>query len=459
MLTIWRFLASSLAVAVACSGALAAAAAEGGDPSPGAAPAAESQFVALEGHAYGLLWSPRESGPSARIGVVVLHPFVSAIDFAACAELAARGYHALCANGPTTNRQFGFGGYEAQAGSIRAAVQRMRAQPGVERVVLIGHGAGAAMMAFYQNVATNGASVCSGPEKIVPCDAARLEGLLPADGLVMLDPRLGQAFELLSHLDPAIASEDAATLREPAYDMFDPRNGFDPGRNAGDYSTAFRKTFHDAQAARNARILEDARKALTAIVARDRGSFSDDMPLFIPGAQSARIWESDTGLLARTKRSHKLLRADGTAPRRQLKSLALPSGNPREATSFRASVQLSVRQYLSGFAIETKPDYDVTEDDIQGVVWASSATSAIDNVAGLKVPLLIMAMTGHILLRPAEMIWEAAPGPDKELVGVEGAGHWFAPCGPCEAKPGQFGDTVKRTFDYVDEWLKARFAA
>ena len=31
---------------------------------------------------------------------------------------------------------------------------------------------------------------------------------------------------------------------------------------------------------------------------------------------------------------------------------------------------------------------------------------------------------------------------------VEGATHGFAPCKP------EYGDTVKRTFDYVDTWLK-----
>jgi hypothetical protein len=196
---------------------------------------------------------------------------------------------------------------------------------------------------------------------------------------------------------------------------------------------------------------------MTAMTARDGDTFSDDMPFFVAGAQSARLWQADTSLLARTKRAHKLLAADGGAPQRRLESVSLAAGNAREATSFRASLQLSTKQFLAGYALETLPDYDVTADDLIGVAWDSSSTSTISNVAGVRAPLLVMTMTGHIYVRPAEMIVEAAGAGDKELVGVEGASHALTPCAACAAAPGQFGDTVKRTFDHVDGWLAARF--
>jgi hypothetical protein len=42
---------------------------------------------------------------------------------------------------------------------------------------------------------------------------------------------------------------------------------------------------------------------------------------------------------------------------------------------------------------------------------------------------------------------------------VEGATHNFDAAKDCEAYPGQFGDTTKTMFDYVDKWLsqKGRF--
>ena len=67
--------------------------------------------------------------------------------------------------------------------------------------------------------------------------------------------------------------------------------------------------------------------------------------------------------------------------------------------------------------------------------------------------MLVMVMTGHYFIRSGEMVLEAAASNDKELVGVEGATHGFAPCKPCAKTEGEFGDTVGRLFDYIDGWL------
>jgi hypothetical protein len=42
---------------------------------------------------------------------------------------------------------------------------------------------------------------------------------------------------------------------------------------------------------------------------------------------------------------------------------------------------------------------------------------------------------------------------------VEGATHGYFTAKECEAYPGQFGDTIKTLYDYVDQWLsqKGRF--
>ncbi len=180
--------------------------------------------------------------------------------------------------------------------------------------------------------------------------------------------------------------------------------------------------------------------------------------MFVAGALTTPLWQVDSGLLARTRRPHKLLSADGSNPSRILESIALPSGNPREATSFRTAVAFSARQFLAGHAIETTADYDVTADDVTGVVWASSTTSAVSNLAGVRDPLLVVAATAHSAVRPAEMILDAAASLDKELVGVEGATHALTPCQSCAGAQGRrFGDTAARALDYVADWLARRF--
>jgi hypothetical protein len=112
---------------------------------------------------------------------------------------------------------------------------------------------------------------------------------------------------------------------------------------------------------------------------------------------------------------------------------------------------------LAGHAIETTPDYDVTAEDVLGVVWRSSTTSAIPNVSDVADPLLVVANTAFFAVRPAEMIFEASAASDKELVGVEGATHYLAPCQACAGGPARrFGDTLGRSLDYIADWLRRR---
>lgn len=449
------------ALALACGPALAQTPAPDTQAAPnrtsGAQGPVTTTWAPLGRFGQGLLWAPRDHGKTTRAAIVLVHPHASSLGHPLCGGLAARGFVTLCVDPPNGARSFRSGGYDVQAQTIGAAIARAREEPGVRTVWLAGHGEGGALAAFYQNVAKNGPAVCQGPDQAAPCDANRLAGLPPAAGLLLVDPELGQAFATLSGLDPAIAVESAPTQRYPDLDMYDSRNGFDPGQNAGRYSDAFRKAWFAAQAARATRLAAEAKRLVSAVATRERDAFTDDMPMFVAGALTTPIWQVDSRLLARTKRAHKLLAADGSTPTRILETLALPTGAPREASSFRSATTYSARGFLAGRALETTPDYDVTADDITGVVWASSPTSAIPNVAGLSDPLLIVANTGHSGVRPAEMILDASPSQDRELVGVEGATHIMGPCQSCTGGSGRrFGDTLARALDYVADWLRPR---
>ena len=48
---------------------------------------------------------------------------------------------------------------------------------------------------------------------------------------------------------------------------------------------------------------------------------------------------------------------------------------------------------------------------------------------------------------PSEIIYDHLAAKDKTFAAVEGSGHLFNPCKP------QYGDTSKRLFDYVGQWL------
>jgi hypothetical protein len=317
----------------------------------------------------------------------------------------------------------------------------------VQRVVIVGHSGGGHLMAFYQNVAEHGPSACQGPEKIAPCPSDGLAGLAKPDGIVLLDSTMG-AFHQMSAVDPAVEG----TARTPALDMFAAANGYDPAGRNTKYSADFAKRFHAAQAARNARIVDDAMARLHAIT-QGKGQFKDDEPFVIPGmgpqAVGARLYQPDTAFVARTKKPRLLLKGDGSQAEAIVRSVRPASGQGAAAlgTLGVMTENTTVRRFLALSAVRTTPDFAITADDIVGVNWRSAISSTPGNAEGITVPALVMPMSCHYLVVPDEIIFEHLASKDKTFAAVEGAVHGFTPCGA------EYGDTVKRTFDFVDAWL------
>jgi hypothetical protein len=75
----------------------------------------------------------------------------------------------------------------------------------------------------------------------------------------------------------------------------------------------------------------------------------------------------------------------------------------------------------------------------------------------ISAPILLTAMSGHYFVRDNEIHFEAAASKDKDFVVIEGATHGIQPCTACEKTPGQFSNTVKNFFDYVEKWINVRF--
>ena len=460
----WRRVVPS-AVLMTCAASLPADAAA---PQPG-------QFVRIAPQVAGVLYRPEASAAHADIAVVVMHDYNDFLDHPATRNLPARGYTVLAANpryAPDLDDRDTY--WDIALADLGAAVRHARSMPGIRKVVLLGHSSGAALAAAYQNIAENGVSACQGPEKIVPCPSA-LAGLPKADGVVLLDPILGLGANVLTSMDPALATgADAGSL-----DLLAPANGFSP--KGASYTPEFRRRFLEVQAQRNAQVLRRAMDRM-AVLKSGNGDFQDDEPFVVPGAtRTPRLWRPDLSLLSHTKQAHLLLAGDGSERTEVVHSMRVPSGltrtiadrndreaaRPAEANSMPrpevrpllsgGSLDTTVRRYLSTFATRSLPDYDVTESDITGIDWNSSYNSVPGNLEGVRSPLLIMGMTGHYWIVSSEIAWRHAVSKDKSLAFVEGATHSFTPCKPCERAPGQFGDTEKRTFDYVAAWLAARF--
>jgi hypothetical protein len=69
----------------------------------------------------------------------------------------------------------------------------------------------------------------------------------------------------------------------------------------------------------------------------------------------------------------------------------------------------------------------------------------------------VTAMGAHYFIRDNEIHYEVAASADKDFVVVEGATHGIRPCTACEQTKGQYSNSVRNFFDYVQRWIDARF--
>jgi hypothetical protein len=415
----------------------------------------KSTFVSLGRGVPGVLYEPATPVAKSQIGIFVMHSGGDYLRHSACTELSRRGYRVLCANNSTAKSGFtDDGNIERMLLDAKLGVAYLRKFPGIRKVVLLGHSGGGALMSSYQNVAENGLRACQGPEKIIKCSDNVAE-LPPADGLMLIDSNWGLAAMMLFSLDPAVAGEENAQVLNPELDLFSTSNGYDS--KGSDYSNGFIRKFLSAEGKRNNQLVKNALDRLEKINA-GKGRFNDDEPFIIPGGifrgYNNRLFSQDINLMAHTRKAWPLLRADGTAVSQVVHTVRVPENPVSNSASLnRGALTTTVRDFLSTFALRVSDDYGYDEDSVQGIKWGSSLTSPAGNVEGVTVPLLTMGMTGHWEYLAAETIHEHAKSADKTLVFVEGATHNYTTCAKCEKTPGQFGDTVKTTYDFIDGWL------
>lgn len=145
---------------------------------------------------------------------------------AACEAPRKRGFTEFCANNDTSKS-----GYmsdiniEDMMANVNQGMAYLHDLTDIEKVVILGHSGGGAMMAAYQDVAENGASACQGSEKIYPCSNA-MDDLEPADGLMLLDANYGLSTMVFLNLNPAIMDENKASKLNQSLNVFNPNNGF-----------------------------------------------------------------------------------------------------------------------------------------------------------------------------------------------------------------------------------------
>jgi hypothetical protein len=162
--------------------------------------------------------------------------------------------------------------------------------------------------------------------------------------------------------------------------------------------------------------------------------------------------EIDPSVHHSTAKPEKLIKNDGTIVTQIVESVRqVGRGSNAQNGSFRNGTRLlTLRSFLSANAIRAN-------DAMDDIDWCSSNNSTPCAVKNITVPLLVTAMGAHYFVRDNEIHFEAAASKDKDFVVIEGATHGIRPCTACEKTPGQYANSVKNFFDYVQRWITARY--
>jgi pimeloyl-ACP methyl ester carboxylesterase len=361
-------------------------------------------------------------------------------------ELRNRGFHTL---GMTTRFTGGSADQrELIAIDVRNAVCFLRSQPGITKVVLIGHSGGGRVVAYYQALMENGVSFCRDPNKLTQCPFSGLE-FTPndrADGFVMLD---SGTVNTVRRLNASIRNEKDpfGPAINKTLDPFLEKNGFNP---AGDstYSDHFVQKYSQAQSRRMNGLIQDALRINRQIELGLR----DDEP-FVISRVDARLAELDLDVHGSTLNPAKLLKNNGTIDDTQIvHTVRVVPTTDREGDLERTEEYANVVQFLSDDAVRSKNSLD----DID---WCSSNNQAICNVRQISVPILVMGTQGHYFIRDQEEIYENSASADKDFVVVEGANHNLGNCTACAAfhGTGPYTNVPLNLWNHVRDWANARF--
>ncbi|MSP94127.1 MAG: hypothetical protein EXR00_02560 [Alphaproteobacteria bacterium] len=408
------------------------------------------EYVPL-GRIQAALYKP-DSGPAPHIAYLIAHRTANQLSTLACTELASRGFLVVCFNTRFVNNET-IVNWEETPLDVKAAVDFARAQPGITKVVLLGHSGGSPLMSFYQAIAENGAAYCQKPERMMKC--GNIPALTPADGLVFPDAHPGNPAQALRGINPSLSVVDGKIVVDSTLDPFSAANGYNP-KGPSKYSKDFQTRYYAAQSrAMNAQIAKVMEAK--ARMAKGEYTYPDNDIVLVPfsdqeGSAGLMLMDPSIPEFMSTAKPQKLLKNDGSIVRQIVHSVAVPElGQAESNREFNAGTKvLTFTSYLSANATRST-------NSVDGIDHCSTNISTICNLRTVKAPILVAAMGGWRFVRDQEQMYEESPAADKDFIVVEGAIHPYTPCRPCEKTPGQYSNTVKNLFDYMAAWTNKRF--
>jgi hypothetical protein len=414
------------------------------------------EFIAL-GRVSAALYKP-DQGSAPHVGFVIGHRTANYLNHIACRELSSRGFLALCFNTRFQNNESQVR-WEETPLDVKAAVEFVRRQPGITKVILFGHSGGGPLMSFYEAVAENGPAYCQKPERLVKC-GDDVRGLPPADAIVFADAHAGNPVQALRSLNPSVTIDGGKRSVDSAVDPFDEKNGYNP-KGPSHYSKAFADRYFAAQAKRMNELI-DRTLAIQARISKGDYPYPDDDILLIPSGGNpgagaggdAKLATLDPTIadLQSTARPEKLLRNDGRIVTQIVRSVAVAEpGMARTNRAFDTGTKIfTLKSFLSANATRAT-------NANGGIDYCSSNNSTTCAVQSISVPVMIAAMGAYQFIRDDEIIFDKSASRDKDYFVLEGAVHGFTSCTACETTRGQYSNSVKNLFDYIRDWTNKRF--
>ena len=414
------------------------------------------EFIAL-GRVSAALYKP-DSGPAPHVAFVIGHRTANYLNHIACRELSSRGFLALCFNTRFQNNESQVR-WEETPLDVKAAVEFVRRQPGITKVILFGHSGGGPLMSFYQAVAEKGPAYCQKPERLVKC-GDDVRGLPPADAIVFADAHAGNPVQALRSLNPSVTVDGGKRSVDSAIDPFDEKNGYN-SKGPSHYSKAFADRYFAAQAKRMNELIDHV-LTIQARISKGDYPYPDDDILLVPSGGNpgagaggdAKLATLDPTIadLQSTARPEKLLKNDGRIVTQFVRSVAVAEpGMARTNRGFDTGTKIfTLKSFLSANATRAT-------NANGGIDYCSSNNSTTCAVQSISVPIMIAAMGAYQFIRDDEIIFDKSASRDKDYFVLEGAVHGFTPCTACETTRGQYSNSVKNLFDYIRDWTNKRF--
>ncbi|OAI39960.1 hypothetical protein AYO38_01305 [bacterium SCGC AG-212-C10] len=386
---------------------------------------------------FGILYRP--AGREPKTVVYLMHPRGEFSRHYAVPGLVARGFAVFTHDSRYINNDSDMV-HERLLFDIAAGMRRLKEQ-GFQGVVLLGNSGGGSLFGFYQSQASRapGDRLKSTPGG-EPIDLTK-ELMPEGDLYIAVAAHLGEGRFMLNVLDPAVIDEVDPTKSDPAWDMYNPANGYRPFPSASSYDRSWLAEYRLRQRERNRKLDATAHELLA-----DHAYFRAQMR----GEGFSALPDSARGLIARHAWLGRYMVIYRTLANPNYLDLTLDPNNRPPGSIFSPGDPIIGNYGPGGLARIMTPRAWLS-------TWSglSSQADLPDSIQHVRIPTLIVYADGDCDIYPSEQreLLEKSAAADKELRILPWADHYLYAVG---AEGARLADPRERIIEMIVPWIEER---